>query len=184
MEMVKTGESIMKTILHPVRMRIIQTFVVSGHQTAQQISELIPEVPQATMYRHLKALLQAGVVNIIEEKPNRGTVEKVYALAEKMPGGAEEFLKASKEEHFQFFLSYMLNLMGEFERYIGQKEWDLVKDGAGYSQACLYGTDEEFNEMFKEIGDSIGKLLKNKPSPERKLKTLATIVIPGIKEEN
>ncbi|MFO8100697.1 MAG: helix-turn-helix domain-containing protein, partial [Dehalococcoidia bacterium] len=46
--------------------------------TSQEIAERLPEVPQATLYRHIKQLEKGGIIRITETHQIRGTVEKVY----------------------------------------------------------------------------------------------------------
>lgn len=174
-------ESIMDVVLQPVRMRILQALVVGGAKTAQQIGEEMPEVPQATLYRHLNALLKAGILQIAEERQVRGTVEKTYCLPDSWAGlTAEEIMHAPKEDLFKYFMTFLMHLLGDYERYISRGAVDIKKDGLSFTQASIYATDEEFAEFAAVYGEAFSKLLPNKPSPERKLRTLATIVIPGL----
>jgi DNA-binding transcriptional ArsR family regulator len=69
-------------ILHPIRMRIIMA-LAGERWTARQIAAALPDVAQATLYRHINALAEGGILRIVEERPVRGMVEKVYALADK-----------------------------------------------------------------------------------------------------
>ncbi|UHA58283.1 helix-turn-helix domain-containing protein [Metabacillus litoralis] len=71
-----------KLILHPVRMKIVQTLIGSKEYTVQQIAARLTDVPQATLYRHLNKLLEAEVLKVVKENQIRGTVEKIYALNE------------------------------------------------------------------------------------------------------
>lgn len=63
--------------LHPVRLRILMA--VAGRQlTVQQMAALLDGIPQATLYRHVNALADCGILRVISEKC--GTNEKVYIL--------------------------------------------------------------------------------------------------------
>ena len=94
-----TNETAVDVILHPVRMRIIQ-YLINQKLTAQQLKELLPDIPQASMYRNLKKLVESGVIHIVDEIPNRGTVEKVYSIhnPSKASISPEDLKKFSKEE--------------------------------------------------------------------------------------
>ena len=74
------NQSKMKLILHPVRMKIIQSLLNGKNLTVQQLSQRAKDVPQATLYRHLNKLLEADFIQVVQENQIRGTVEKVYAL--------------------------------------------------------------------------------------------------------
>ena len=72
-------ESKTDLIMHPIRIRILLA-LVDRKLTPLQLGEQLADVPQATLYRHLNKLMQGGLLEVIEERPVRGTVEKVYGL--------------------------------------------------------------------------------------------------------
>ncbi|MGG3449827.1 helix-turn-helix domain-containing protein [Domibacillus aminovorans] len=168
----------MKLILHPVRMKIIQSLVNGRKLTVQQLTERIKDVPQATLYRHMNTLLEAEFIEVVQENQIRGTVEKVFALKEQKPEAQEEFLNWSKEEHIELFFMFTTQLLGLYENYLNKGDVDLVKDGAGYRVANVHVTDEEYVELVQKIGALIQEASLNEPSSERKVKNLATIIIP------
>ena len=167
-----------KLILHPVRMKVIQALLGGKEMTVHQLSQRMRDVPQATLYRHLNKLLEADVLQIVQENQVRGTVEKVYALKETTVSSQEEFLNLSKEEHLELFLTFTTSLLGMYENYLNGDEVDLVKDGVSYKAANLYLSDEEFMELIQGIGALIQKAMLNEPSSERRARNFATIVIP------
>ena len=174
-------ETKVNIMLHPVRMRIIQTLIGDRKLTVQQISEQLPEVPQATMYRHLNKLLEGEILKVVGENQIRGTLEKVYSLTDNASLMTKEDIEnASKEDHFKFFFTFLLHLLGEYENYFNQEKIDMVQDGVSFRQASIYLNDEEFGELMKEITISLMKVLENKPKKGRKLRTIATIAIPEV----
>jgi DNA-binding transcriptional ArsR family regulator len=182
-------ESTVDVILHPVRMRIIQ-FLINQQLTAQQLKELLHDIPQASLYRNLKKLVEAEVIHIVAEIPNRGTVEKVYSIQDpnKAILGADEINNLSKDEHMGVFIKFLANLMGEYERYLNQEKIDFALDGVSFRQASLYLSDEEYIEFVKDLVAVYTKVIHNQPKRDRKRRTLATIIIPeknnrGIKNE-
>jgi DNA-binding transcriptional ArsR family regulator len=177
-------ESKVDVILHPVRMRIIQS-LINQHLTAQQLKELLHDIPQASLYRNLKKLVEAEVIHIVDEIPNRGTVEKVYSIQDpnKAILGPEVLNNLSKDEHMGLFIKFLANLMGEYERYLNQEKVDFTADGVSFRQATLFLSDEEFGEFMKELVAVYTKVLQNKPKKGRKRRTLATIIIPDQHKE-
>src|SRR3954463_15009239 len=111
-------ESTVDVILHPVRMRIIQ-YLINQQLTAQQLKELLPDIPQASLYRNLKKLVETEVIHIVDEIPNRGTVEKVYSIHDpsKTSISPKDLNKLTKDDHLSLFIKFMANLMGDYERY-------------------------------------------------------------------
>jgi hypothetical protein len=87
-------------------------------------------------------------------------------------------LRLSKEEHLDLFLTFTTHLLGMYENYLQQEDVDLVKDGVSYTMANLYLSDTEFMEFMQGFAALIQKAMANGPSPERKARNIATIVIP------
>lgn len=172
-------------ILHPVRMKIIQTLIGGRMLTVQQMAERLPDVPQATLYRHLNLLLKGGVLEIAEEKQVRGAVERTYRLAlSGIDPTPEEVSRASREEHMQFFMQFVAGLIGEFGSYLEQEEIDMFKDGVAFRQAALYLSDEEMRQLLYTVGGAIMQAMANEPGPGRRKRTLATILIPAAETTN
>ncbi len=92
---------------------------------------------------------------------------------------AEEIKKASRQDHLNFFFSFLSNLLGDYDKYLQRKNIDLEKDGVSYRQVSLFLSDEELVELLTELRKPMLKALENEPTPERKLRTISTIVIPN-----
>jgi DNA-binding transcriptional ArsR family regulator len=170
-------------ILHPLRMRIIMA--VAGKQmTAQNFAAALPDIAQATLYRHINKLAKGGVLAIVEERPVRGTLEKVYTLSE---SGAfldvADIAGLSKEDHMRMFSSFVAILLGEFSQYLDSREKpDFVADGVTYSKLLLYASDEEFIHTAQKMNEVLMPLLENTPASGRKRRMLTTIVLPAVDE--
>jgi DNA-binding transcriptional ArsR family regulator len=176
-------ESAADVILHPVRMRIIQ-LLINQELTAQQLKEVLHDIPQASLYRNIKKLVEAEVIHVVKEIPIRGTVEKVYSIHDpsKASFGQEELMKLSKDEHMSIFIKFFANLMGEYDRYLQQDKIDLVADGVTFRQAPLYLSDEEYTGFLKDLVSVVSKVIANKPEKGRRRRTIATIIIPEEKK--
>ncbi|HEU4323908.1 MAG TPA: helix-turn-helix domain-containing protein [Roseiflexaceae bacterium] len=165
-------------LLHPVRMRIM--LAVAGQRlTAQQLSEALPDVAQATLYRQINKLAQGGVLAVVEQRPVRGTVEKVYALVGQNANlTADELAGASREDNLRYFLSFLVGLLGDYERYLRRETIDPLADGVGYRAVPLHLSDEEFRQMAIAVNTALLPFLQHTPAPERRARLLATVSIP------
>src|SRR4028119_2507617 len=120
-------------LLHPIRIRIL--VALSGQQlTAQQLAKLLPDVPQATLYRHINALAQHQIITIVAERQVRGTTEKVYALDDQAARlNANDLQNATSQDHLRYFTSFMVSLLSDFSRYLEhQKQPNPGADGVRY----------------------------------------------------
>ena len=78
-----------EVVMNPVRQRIFQYFLLhetdgQGHQKA------LPDVPSASLYRHVKILADSSILVVVGENRIRGTVESIYRLNKSALSAGEE----------------------------------------------------------------------------------------------
>lgn len=168
-----------EAILHPVRFRIIQSFLGGESKTAKQLVKQLKDISQATLYRQLDILVKAEVLIITEENPIRGTVEKVYSLnASKTILNNQDIKELSKEEHLQYFLLFTAQLAKNFEAYLQNDDIDFERDGVGYRQVGINLSDQEFIALVKELSAVLKKYVAKPSTPDRTKRIISTITIP------
>ncbi|MEC0093688.1 helix-turn-helix domain-containing protein [Paenibacillus macquariensis] len=173
------SESKADLILHPIRMRIIQSLIGGARRTTLQLSEIMPDIPQATMYRHLNKLLTAKIIEVVEEQKVRGTLMKVYILTEN--GGdipIEDLNNMTSEEHMDLFMKFIASLIGDYGRYIQQEHYDLEQDGLSLRQLELNLSDKEYIELLHGMRAQMMQHIGNELNGERKRRNIVTISIP------
>lgn len=164
--------------LHPVRIRILRA-VAGARLTTQDLVVLLPDIPHATLYRHLSTLVKAGLIEVVEERRIRGATERVYALpAHGATLDAAALATATPEDHARYFTAFISSLLSDFSRYLARDRIDLAADGAGYQQVVLHLTDEELAKFAADFGQVIGPLLANEPGNGRVPRLLATVLLP------
>lgn len=172
-----------EVILHPVRIRIIQhlTGGIDGRKmTAQQIGSELPDVPTASLYRHLSRLVKAGIIEVVSERQVRGAVERVYGLPRRGAHlDADEVLQLSRQDHMRYFTMFVAGLLGEFARYLERDEIDIIADGVSYRQLGIYLSDEEMAEVSRAVNAILGPLMSNGPGHGRTRRMLTTILMPA-----
>jgi DNA-binding transcriptional ArsR family regulator len=166
-------------LLHPVRMQILFE-ITGGRMTAKQLGERLKDIPQATLYRHLKALSEAGVLEVVEENPVRGTVERVYALGSPslMP---EDLRGVSKDDLRQALTLVVGGLMGDLERYLGtraQREIHPVEDGLDISRGQMNLSDGEFDQLKADLWSIIEPKTHYERTAGRKRRSFTYLFIP------
>jgi DNA-binding transcriptional ArsR family regulator len=164
--------------LHPVRIRILRA-VAGARLTTHDLAALLPDIPQATLYRHLATLVKAGLIEVVEERKIRGAVERVYALpAHGATLDAAALATATPDDHTRYFTAFVSSLLSEFSRYLARERVDFAADGAGYQQIILHLTDAELARFAADLNQVIGPLLAHEPGPDRVPRLLATILLP------
>jgi DNA-binding transcriptional ArsR family regulator len=167
-------------VLHPIRLRILQAFIGDRRLSARQLCELLPDIPQATLYRHFHKLTKAELLVVVEERPIRGTVEKFYILQEQHAEIATaELATLSRDDHQRYFTTFVATLLTDFEHYLQQDEIDLERDGVGYRQIALYLSKTELTQLTESLNQALKPFLEQKPSKRRKRMLLSSILMPG-----
>lgn len=168
-------------IFHPVRMRILQALLRSGRMTPGELGGALDDVPPATLYRHIKALTEGGAIEVVEERPVRGVVERLYAVD--LGGGASltsaEAAGISREEHVRYFAVFLAGLLGEFERYLSRPSADPARDGMGYRQFPLHLSDDELKDLLGAMDALLQRAMANEPGPARTPRLLTRILVPS-----
>lgn len=164
--------------LHPVRIRILSA-LAGTRMTTQDLVALLPDIPHATLYRHLATLVKAGLIEVVDQRRVRGAVERVYALPAKGATlDAAALATVTPEDHARYFTAFVSSLLSEFSRYLARDRIDLAADGAGYQQIVLHLSDAEMAKFTADLTQLIGPLLANRPAADRIPRLLATVMMP------
>jgi len=167
-------------LLHPIRLRVIQSLAGGRRLSAAELADDLADVPPASLYRHIRTLVEAGVLAVVEERPARGTPQRVYALIE---GAADlspaDLADAGRDDHLRYFTVFLAGLLDGFGRYLAAGDPDLVADGVGYRQIPLELSDQEFAELAGRLNAALAPVVHNRPGPGRRRRMLTTIVMPA-----
>ncbi len=167
-------------LLHPIRLRIVQTLLGERMLTTADLRAELPDVPPATLYRQVAALVEGEVLEVAAERKVRGTFERTYRLrTANAHVSAEEAAGLGAEEHRQAFMTFVALLLADFDRYLTRDDIDLGRDGVGFRQVAMYLSDEEFQDFLGDLRAVILSRLSNQPAPNRTRRLLSTIVMPA-----
>lgn len=150
--------------------------------TPLRLKEVLGDVPQATLYRHVNHLHDGGLLEVVDEQAVRGGVERTYGVVtEAVSLGPDEYQDATAEDHLRYFTTFLGTLIEAFGAYLGEGSPDFVADGVGYRQVPLWLTDDEFDEMTTALRSAVRGALHNQPTPERRRRLVTTIVMPDVR---
>ena len=74
------SKSAVDLLMHPVRIRIVNALAGGRTLTTAELCDRLPDASQATVYRHVAALTEGGILEVDGEQPVRGTIERRYRL--------------------------------------------------------------------------------------------------------
>lgn len=167
-------------LLHPVRLRIIRAFLGDRALTTIQLRDELPDVPPASLYRHIARLVDAGVLSVVSERRVRGALERTYVLRVAAASiDLQQLEHMTREDHRQAFMAFVAGLLGDFDRYLSHDDIDLLRDGVSYRMAGLWLDDAELIELGREITRVLQPRLANPPRPGRRRRIVGTVLLPG-----
>jgi len=172
-------------ILHPVRFRILE-MLVGESLTTQEMADRLPDVPKSSIYRHVRALLDAELIAVEGTRPVRGVVERTYRLDHLPHLGPEEIGRLTAEECVHYFRVYVMTLIQGFAAYVnaaggappGGQPPDMLADRAGYTETFIWATTEELDRFGAALNDFLRPLLANRPAGGRRRHKIAFITHP------
>jgi DNA-binding transcriptional ArsR family regulator len=164
-------------LLHPVRLRIVHA--LSGRTvTTAGLCARLPDVSQATVYRHVALLAEAGIIEVAGEQRVRGFVERSYRLRrDRAVIDARTAAAATTEDHRRAFATAAAVLLAEFGSYL-DGDPDPASDLVGYRQHAIWLTPAEREKLIAGLREAILPVLANEPSPDRAPHLLSPILFP------
>jgi len=178
---VRSGE----LLLHPVRLRVVQAFLGERTLTTADLHAELPDVPQATLYRQVGVLAEAGVLVVVGERKVRGAAERSYRLDLAAASvGPEDAAAMTADEHRRAFAVFVAGLLADFDRYVARAAADgagpdPAADRVGYRQVAVWVTDEEFDELAADLREVLAARMENRPGGGRRRRLVATVHLPA-----
>lgn len=170
-------------LLHPVRLRIVQA-LIGRELTTRGLAAQLPEVAIATLYRHLRRLVEAGLLTVVATRQVRGRTERTYALVtEATHLDADAVRELTPEDHVRYLQVFIASLLEHGVRYLEHEDADPTTDGFGYSQVALWLDDDELETFATELNQMLGRYLEEGPRPGRRRRLLTTFVLPDLGED-
>ena len=134
---------IAEVVMNPVRQRIFQYLLVHETGTVKEIRKALPDVPGASLYRHMKILTENAILTVVGENRIRGTVESIYSLNK----SALEIDDADGVA----VQTALLGICTSFARYFSSGHADPKKDMLLMTTCTLTLNDTEFMDFLSEI---------------------------------
>ena len=161
---------IAEVVMNPVRQRIFQYFLLHGTGTVKELKKALPDVPNASLYRHIRILADHAILVVVGENRIRGTVESVYQLN-------KEALAAEDESGNAVQMS-LLSICTSFARYFAGGNADPRRDMLLLTNCTLVLTDEEFSTFLSEINEVALKYMKVEAAEDSKTRQITLISAP------
>lgn len=166
-------------LVHPIRLRIVHTLTGGRDLTPKELHALLSDVSAATIYRHLALLEEGGLIEVANERPVRGVVERTYRLSSDRPAvSASEVAAASADDHRRTFGIAMTTLLAEFGAYLDRPGSSPADDLATYQQMALWMSRPELEEFLTDLSAMLRRLRDVPPAPGRDRYLFSPVLFP------
>lgn len=161
---------IVEIVMNPARQRIFQYLLIHETGTVKEMRKALPDIPSASLYRHVKILADNDILTVVEENRIRGTVESVYKLNKKA-------LERTDTTGLSVQAS-LLRLCESFAKYFLKGDVNPMKDMLLFTACTLKLTDEEFAAFFSEINEIALKYMSMEVHEDSKTRQITLISSP------
>ncbi len=169
---------LLELLLHPVRIRIVHAFSGARMRTTSELCARLPDISQATVYRHVGLLARAGVLQAAGEKQVRGAVERTYRLDRTRAVIGKDAANMSREDHRRAFAAAMGALLADFGAYLDHIDAEPASDLVGYRQIPLWLSPPELRKLIANLRRVIETATSNGPRKGRSHYLLSPILFP------
>lgn len=156
--------------MNPVRQRIFPYFLLNETGTVKELKKALPDVPGASLYRHVKILADSSMLMVVGENRIRGTVESIYQL--------NKDAIATEDETGNAVQMSPLRICASFAKYFSSGHAEPQKDMLLFTNCTLVLTDEEFSEYLSEINQVTVRYMKQGTSESGKMRQITLISAP------
>jgi hypothetical protein len=167
-----------RLLLHPVRMRVVMALSAED-LTTRQISELIPDVPQASLYRAVAQLHDAQVIEIAKEVPRGGALERTYRMC---PTNGlitlKEFTSGTPEEFLATVQAFSDTIVTTTARHLAHAEDTWRDDEYGMRYEALWLSREDRAELGEDLRALLRKYTERERTEASELWAMMVAVIP------
>ena len=161
---------IAEVVMNPIRQRIFQYFLLHETGTVKELKKALSDIPNASLYRHIKILVDHSILIVVGENRIRGTVESVYRL--------NKDALATEDESGNAVQMSLLSICASFARYFAGGNADPKRDMLLLTNCTLLLTDEEFSGFLSEINEIALRYMKVEATEGSKTRQITLISAP------
>ena len=161
---------IAEVVMNPIRQRIFQYFLLHETGTVKELKKALSDIPNASLYRHIKILADHSILIVVGENRIRGTVESVYRL--------NKDALATEDESGNVVQMSLLSICASFARYFAGGNADPKRDMLLLTNCTLLLTDEEFSGFLSEINEITLRYMKAETTEGSKTRQITLISAP------
>lgn len=178
------NQNVLKVLMNPIRIKIFLYILNNQQATTAVLAKILPEVPQASLYRHISKMVKEDILCIQSENKIRGVYEKIYVIKNNPLTDMEKIVEdKDREQLFKICYSFTMSILMNFDGYLNQEDFDLKDDKVGFRSTPMYMSDDESDDFLKGMHELISKYSSNEVSDGRRLRQYSYAFLPADEKE-
>lgn len=167
-------------IINPIRIRIIQHAAHNGPLTVAHLAQALPDISKATLYRHVRVLVENEILQVVGQEKIRGTFEQRYSLNTQKfnPTGQE-----SSAELQTLVYSMLAKLAHDFGQYFDSDTATPTEDRLFLATNTLHLDDHQFEQFIDEMFAVVAKYSQAPTSHNGKTRMITLVSSPSNQEK-
>jgi DNA-binding transcriptional ArsR family regulator len=166
----------LEALLHPERV-LIAGEIAGRALTTGEIAAILPEISQTSLYRHLRVLADAGVIEVAQTAVKRGAVEKRYALRSATSGETSSAEK-TRDQMLDFFGAVHGLMLAQFTRFVRSSAFATRAVEPLFRGYPVYATDAEYEQLVASLVEPLQNAFAQVPGNGRTRRYLFAVAIP------
>ena len=176
------NQALMDCLANPIKCKLLMAINSREKATTKELAGIASQLPQTTLYRYLKKMVNDGLIKVVEENRIRNVNEKVYGMAIDFDAELQMIAKDPSSDAAVVQIRRFANgLVDEFERNLPKGAINPLLDGYGFFIAPIHVSRDEAVEMINKIIEVIKPYEDNELTPDRHLQSWAMVLTPPVK---
>jgi AcrR family transcriptional regulator len=147
--------------------------------TTKDLATRLGDVAPATLYRHVGALVEGQVLEVVNERRVRGSVERTLRLRLERTSVDTDDPMFDDEALRAGFLSYLASLAAMFDSYLEAPHGAPKDDLVSFRQLAVMATDDEWLTVLTSIRAAVEPFTTRTTTPSgARRRVLATVSVP------
>ena len=169
----------MKYFTDPVKSSLLAHMNLMGEFTTKGLLAANPNITQPTLYRHIKKMLDDGLIAVSSQRQVRNVIEKTYTVTFDLNDMAKEMIESNDGATYHLlFQHFAAGIAMEFGEYALRDDIDILNDGSGFRIQPFYANLEDLKKIGAEIEAIIQPYYEQGPGEGRQLRSFARVITP------
>lgn len=166
-------------VAHPVRTRILMA-LTGREMTTRQLARRLPDVPEPSLYHHLRLLVDGGLLTVVREERGPSAPSRVYTVDRSRARVAVEDLPEEERvaEQLRGLHTFLAGLEAHFRSHVATGDYDPERDPLHAFVEPLFVAPDEYPDLLRQLHAFLAPWRERGDHPGRRPLFFAHVGLP------